>query len=386
MPEIFETAEIAGIQFKNRVLRSATMEDGADEKGFPGDALTKRYLALAYGSIGGIITGFMGVSAAGKSEQPGMVLLDEDDKIEPLRKIVDSVHEAGVPIIAQIAHCGKNGVGGKAFDVNKLSDAQLEEIVAQFIAAAIRAQKAGYDGVQIHFAHGYFLSEVISPATNHRKDKWGGNEEKRFYIAKRIIDGIRSELPDYPIFVKMHGEDGVKKGIHTEESVRIAKRMEEAGVSAIEVSTGISIMNGMGPLHGRIPAEMILSWYPQMMKLPGFIKKMMKPVMPKMMKSVEPAPRRYNVPQAKAIKKAVSIPVIVVGGIHDLDEIEQTIKEDHIDFVSMSRPLVLEPGLIGKYAQQKGTQAKCLECNHCIIGISQGQLRCWYGKVPEVIK
>ena len=108
--------------------------------------------------------------------------------------------------------------------------------------------------------------------------------------------------------------------------------------------------------------------------------------MPKMMKSVEPAPRRYNVPQAKAIKKAVSIPVIVVGGIHDLDEIEQTIKEDHIDFVSMSRPLVLEPGLIGKYAQQKATQAKCLECNHCIIGISQGQLRCWYGKVPEVIK
>ena len=82
----------------------------------------------------------MGVSAAGKSEQPGMVLLDEDDKIEPLRKIVDSVHEAGVPIIAQIAHGGKNGVGGKAFDVNKLSDAQLEEIVAQFIAAAIRAQ------------------------------------------------------------------------------------------------------------------------------------------------------------------------------------------------------------------------------------------------------
>ena len=247
-------------------------------------------------------------------------------------------------------------------------------------------KKAGFDAVQLHFAHGYLLSEVISPATNHRKDKWGGTEEKRFYIADRIISGIRKELPDYPILVKMHGDDRVRNGIHSEESVRIAKRMEQAGVSAIEVSCGLSIMNSMGPLYGKIPAEMILSWYPQMMELPGFMKKMMKPILPKFMKEKDPAPRRYNVPEAKAIKAAVNIPVIVVGGIHDLPEIEQTVTEDGIDFVSMARPLVLEPGLIGKYKAQKAQQARCLECNHCIIGISQGKLQCWYGKVPAEIK
>ncbi len=386
MIDIFAPADLAGIKLANRVLRSATMEDGADENGFPTEALTKRYLSLAKGGIGGIITGFIGVSSEGKAEQPGMVLLNEDAKIEPLCRMVEAVHDTGVPIIAQIAHCGRNSVSGKAFDINKLNDAQLEEIVSQFISAALRAKKAGFDGVQIHFAHGYFLSEVISPATNHRKDKWGGSEEKRFYIADRIISGIRKELADYPLLVKMHGDDRVKNGIHTEESVRIAKRMEQAGVSAIEVSCGLSIMNSMGPLYGKIPSEMILSWYPQMMGLPGFVKKVMRPILPKYMKEISPAPRRYNVPEAKAIKAAVNIPVIAVGGIHDLSEIEQTILEDGIDFVSMARPLVLEPGLIGKYKQQKAQQAKCLECSHCIIGISQGKLQCWYGKVPAEIK
>lgn len=386
MTDIFAPAELAGIMFQNRILRSATMEDGADEKGFPTEALAKKYLALAKGGVGGIITGFMGISVEGKAQQPGMVLLDEDAKIRPLKDLTDAVHTAGVPIIAQIAHCGRNSVSGKKFDVNKMSDAELENIITGFIAAAVRAQKAGFDGVQVHFAHGYFLSEVLSPATNHRRDKWGGSEEKRFYMAERIITGIKKELPGYPILVKMHGDDGVKNGVHADEAVRIAKRMELSGVSAIEVSRGLTVMNSMGPVYGRVPAEMILKVYPQMMGLPVFVKKVMKPMLPKMMKTVEPAPRRYNVDAAKKIKAAVHIPVIVVGGIHDLGEIEKTINDDGMDFVSMARPLVLEPGLVGKYKEGKADKAKCIECNHCIIGISTGNLKCWYGKVPESLK
>lgn len=383
MTDVFAPAELAGIRFQNRVIRSATMEDGADDKGFPTEGLTKKYLALAKGGVGGIITGFMGITAEGKAQQPGMVLLDDDAKIGPLKSLTDAVHEASVPIIAQIAHCGRNSVSGRKFDVNKMSDAELEKMITDFIAATVRTQKAGFDGVQVHFAHGYFLSEVLSPAANHRTDKWGGSEEKRFYVGERIISGIKKELPGYPIFVKIHGEDGVKNGIHADEAVRVAKRMEEAGVSAIEVSRGLSVMNSMGPVYGRVPAEMILKVYPQMMGLPGFVKKLMKPMLPKMMKTVEPAPRRYNVDAAKEIKEAVHIPVIVVGGIHDFSEIEKTINEDGIDFVSMARPLILEPGLIGKYKEGKAQKAKCIECNHCIIGISTGNLKCWYGKVPE---
>lgn len=206
MTDVFAPAELAGIRFQNRVIRSATMEDGADDKGFPTEGLTKKYLALAKGGVGGIITGFMGITAEGKAQQPGMVLLDDDAKIGPLKSLTDAVHEASVPIIAQIAHCGRNSVSGRKFDVNKMSDAELEKMITDFIAAAVRTQKAGFDGVQVHFAHGYFLSEVLSPATNHRTDKWGGSEEKRFYMGERIISGIKKELPGYPIFVKIHGE------------------------------------------------------------------------------------------------------------------------------------------------------------------------------------
>ncbi len=383
--DIFASANLAGIRLNNRILRSATDETEADDKGFPTEKLTKRYIALAKGEIGGIITGFMGVSEKGKAQQPGMLLIDNDEKIPAFSKMVAAVHDAGAPVIAQIAHCGSNGAYGKEFKVDKITAKQLEEISRQFIDAVIRAKKSGFDGVQLHFAHGYFLSQMISPATNHRRDDWGGSEEKRFHIADVIIKGIREQLPDYPVLVKINGEDDDKNGIHPREAVRISQRLEAVGVNAVEVSRGISFMKHMGPMYGHFPAEMSLAWYPGVKELPGFVKSMMKPGMPKMMGSIDPAPRKYNVDVAKKIKSAVHIPVIAVGGIHDLEEIESTINVDGIDFVSMSRPLILEPSLIQKYKQGRQTTAKCMECNHCGIGISQGRLQCWYGKIPSEI-
>lgn len=381
MINIFEPIELAGMKLNNRVLRAATDEGMANNDGNPTEKLIKLYENLAKGGIGGIITGYMAVSKEGESTMPGMVMMDSDERIEKLTEVVNRVHEFGIPIIAQLAHCGRNGVGGKAFNVNKISEDTIEHIIDDFTDAVIRAKKIGYDGVELHLAHGYFLSEMLSGHTNRRKDQWGGSALKRTRIVKEIMAGIRKALPDYPIWVKVNGDEIYKDGIHSEEVAEIAKMLESYGVNAIEVSCGIDTKQ-MGPLKGEIPVDMVINKYPGIKDLPKPIKAIVKSLIPTIMKEVK-SEKKYNVPSAKNIKKAVKIPVIALGGIHDLEDIESTINQDGIDLVSMSRPLILEPGLINKYKEQKAKSAKCLGCNYCMIGICNDPLRCYYGKLPK---
>lgn len=378
--DVFKTAEIAGIKFNNRILRAAT-DEGMGDHGYPTERLIKLYENLAKGGVGGIITGYMSVSTDGESDMPGMVMIESDDRISKLAEVVERVHALHTPIIAQIAHCGRNGVAGKTFQIGKISESTIERVADDFAKAVTRAYKAGYDGVELHLAHGYFLSEMVSLHTNKRKDKWGGSTKNRMRIVKLIMDKVRMELPDYPVFAKINGDEIYKDGIHAREASLIARLLEEYGVNAIEVSCGINFKE-MGPGKGKVPTEMILTAYPGIKELPGFVKAVAKPVIPKMMKDTS-ITTKYNVPSAKKIKESVGIPVIVVGGIHNLVDIKSTINEDGIDFVSMSRPLILEPGLVNKFKEAKSHEAKCLSCNHCFIGLYSSPLRCYYGKCPK---
>ncbi|URZ05679.1 NADH:flavin oxidoreductase [Clostridium felsineum] len=379
--DVFAPSELARIRLNNRIIRGATDEGLADESGNPTEKLIKLYETLAEGGVGGIITGYMSVSKDGESMMPGMTMIESDERITRLAKVVNRIHEMGTPIICQIAHCGRNGIAGKEFNVNKISEETIERVINDFACAAIRAEKAGFDGVEIHLAHGYFLSEILSPHTNKRKDKWGGSTEKRVRIVKEILMKIRFKLPNYPILVKVNGNEIYKDGIHTEECVQISRLLEKCGVGAIEVSCGID-WKQMGPARGKVPVEMIMHDYPGIKNLSKTVKTLVKPFIPMMMKEAS-VDRKYNVTVAKKIKELVGVPVIVIGGIHDLKDIESTINEDGIDFVSMSRPLILEPGLINKFKQQKEQKAKCLCCNYCLIGLYNAPVRCYYGKVPK---
>ena len=266
--------------------------------------------------------------------------------------------------------------------MNRISEDTINRVINDFVRAACRAYKAGFDGVELHLAHGYFLSEMLSAHTNKRKDQWGGTTENRMRIVKEIICKIRKELPEFPILAKVNGEERYKNGIHPEEAAKICKLLEACGLDAIEVSCGID-WTQMGPAKGKVPVDMILNCYPEIKTLPQPIKTVVKPFLPAIMKEAS-TEKRYNVPAARIIKDSVNIPVIVVGGIHDLEDIEKTIIDDGFDFVSMSRALILEPGLINKYKQKKSKEAKCLSCNYCLIGLYNEPLRCYYGKCKGV--
>lgn len=375
---IFAPTTIGGVHVKNRVVRAATDESMGDANGFPTAQLTALYERLAKGEVGAIITGYIAISEKGKSVFPDMCMLDADEKIPTYKTLTDTVHQYGTPIIAQIVHCGAQGAA-KYGKVCALKEDEIRTIIRQFIEAANRAYQAGFDGVELHCAHGYLLSEFLSSKKNNRHDNWGGSIENRFRIVDEILRGIKDILPQFPVWVKLNGSE--KGGVTEVLAAEYAMMMEQAGADAIEVSCGLSEDVFMFA-RGSVPFDMICHDYPAVKNVPKPLMKLAKPLVNKVLEP--PAPKRlYNVSAAKCIKEKVHVPVIAVGGIHDLPEIESVLGEHGLDAVSLCRPLILEPTLVQKYKSGKQTEAKCIECNYCMIGISQRPLRCYYGKLPN---
>ncbi|MCG8342506.1 MAG: NADH:flavin oxidoreductase [Chlorobiales bacterium] len=370
----------------------------ADERGAPTEALEKLYLRIAKGGAGAIITGYAGVQQDGKSSLSNMLMIDCDELIPAYRKLTDRVHEQGVPIILQIAHCGRqtrSAVTGmqtvapspvKDFIFNEeiphaLDDREIETIINNFVAAAERAKKAGFDGVQLHMAHGYLLAQFLSNHTNRRRDKWGGSTENKFRIISEIMRRTRESLGSYPVLAKINAYDGRPKGMRVEEAVEIARMLEAAGCDAIEVSSGtvedgLAIMRGPNP-----PVGALFNSSFRFKDMSPLIKTISSPFIRFSMRSPNPL-RGYNIKAAKAIKEAVSIPVITVGGLHDLSDISSAIESGSADYISMSRPFIIEPDIAGKFRQGKQTASRCIMCNYCALMIEVDKVKCYYGKLP----
>jgi len=395
--EIFKPVTLAGMTLRNRLIRSATHESLADGSGAPGAAHEKLYTALAKGGAGAIITGYAGVQQDGKSSLMNMLMINDDSLIPAYRKLTDAVHGHGTPIILQIAHCGRQTrsvVTGmptvapsplKDFIFNEerpheLSVGEIETIIGSFVAATGRARKAGFDGVQLQMAHGYLLAEFLSGYTNRRSDRWGGSIANKFRIVSEILRRIREEESDYPLLVKINGFDNRRGGMRSPEAVEIARQLEASGCSAIEVSSG-TVEEGLSVMRGPVfPSEALLASNFKFKSLPAPVKKALAPLLRLAMPSPKPW-RGYNLDAAKAIRQAVSIPVIAVGGIHTLKNITGVLDSGTADYISMSRPFVIEPNIVRKLQEGRQTASRCIECNYCAIMIEEYPLRCWYGKL-----
>jgi len=392
--KVFNPVTLAGITFPNRIIRSATYEGMNDENGKPTEQLLKKYSALARGGVGGIITGFIGINEQGRSGSH-MALLNSNENIEAYKELTQKLHDMGTPIIAQLNHCGgqtkEADTGMPVIAPSKISDykaremtgAEILEVVEAFVQGIKNAKEAGFDGVQIHIAHGYLLSEFVSPRMNRRTDEWGGNTENRFRIVKMIVEKARKEVGNYPIIAKINGYETLKNGMSVDESIKIAKLLEKVGCNAIEVSNG-TIKAGLATMRGNVPWQMIVAQNDRLNKMPQFAKSIIGKIAEKTFPQPQPK-SLYNLDAATAIKNAVSIPVIVVGGISTLNEIEDIIDQNKSDLVSLCRPFILESDLVNKFKAGKQTQAKCIQCNFCIIGVEKAPLRCYYGKVPASV-
>jgi 2,4-dienoyl-CoA reductase-like NADH-dependent reductase (Old Yellow Enzyme family) len=363
--------KIGSLEIKNRFIRSATFEGMATEDGYVTDKHLKLYKNLADGGVGLIITGYCFVQESGKAFEKQMSV-SSDRYIEGLSRIAEVVHKQGnnCKVALQIAHCGRqsrvleNTIAPSALEEKltrkiprEMTKEEIRETIEAFAQAIRRAKEAGFDAVQLHGAHGYIITQFLSPYINQRTDEYGGSIENRTRFLEEIyMRGVQLVGKEFPIFIKMNGVDFVKGGITISESTEVARRLERIGYAAIEVSAGI--------WEVAILKKKDLGWkstfLPESRMFVGTMN--------------EPA---YNLPHAKEFKKSVDIPVILIGGINSLSLVEQILTSGSADFVSFSRPLIREPDLPNRWLKGTGSdKVECIFCNGCLSTTVTPGLRC----------
>ncbi|MBQ2663412.1 MAG: NADH:flavin oxidoreductase [Clostridia bacterium] len=316
MKRIFEEVNLNGLKLKNRLIRSATWEGLADGEGHMPEKLYAIYEGLAKGGVGCIITGFTTVSDTDRYFG-GIARLSNDGLIPEHKRLTDIARAENCKIIAQLALGEYNRT-----EPDYLTDKDIADIISLFVKGAQRARKAGYDGVQIHAAHGFFLSRFISPASNHRQDKYSGGSSK---IIIDIMNGIRQAAPDLHITMKINCDDFIPNGLTPEMSMEICKQCAAAGIDSIEVSgNGTSVPNIRAGVN-----------------------------------------EAYFKDFALKLADETSVPVILVGGHRSIDNMEKILNEGKIECLSLSRPLVREPDLPKRWQGGDLAPSKCISCNMC---------------------
>jgi 2,4-dienoyl-CoA reductase-like NADH-dependent reductase (Old Yellow Enzyme family) len=396
MKKVFERSVIGPIELKNRILRSATHEGMGDRYGKPLKELYDLYEKLAKGGAGAIITGYVGIKQNGKTVV-NMRMFDKDEYVADYKPFNLKLKKYNTPVILQLVHGGSQTsskiTGGVLLSASptknyfgerskEASESEIEDIIDCFVKSIERAKEAEFTGVQVHAAHGYLLSEFLSPFLNKRKDRWGGNVENRFRILKEILQRSREKVGHFPIWVKISAFDENRNRKELEEMIEGCQMLQESGYDAIEVSCGYGLKDFDTIRVPKIPVDAMLALLPNFKKYSLFKKSVFKIVLPLLIKKYEPI-HNYNVKSAERIKKNVNIPVIVVGGIRKLEDIKNIIENTEIDFVSMCRPFIIEPNIVNKFQEHQSVESKCIDCGYCLLGVASKKLKCYFGKTER---
>ncbi|MDT8900677.1 NADH:flavin oxidoreductase [Anaeroselena agilis] len=359
---VFDPVTVGPLKLKNRFVRSATQDFMAEPDGAVSGREVELYRALAAGEVGMIITGHSYVQQPlGRASVRQNAIFD-DRFVAGYRRAAEAAHAHGAALVLQVSHAGRQTPpdwpegqapvapsavtdGSTGMTPRELTEEEIWSLVDAYAAAVGRAKASGCDGAQLHVAHGYLLSSFISPYTNGRTDKWGGSLENRVRILGEIMQRARRAAGDaYPILAKLNSTDGMPgEGYLTlDDVVATAKALEAWGVAAIEVSGGIREAKGV-------------------MSAPGIAR---------------PEQEAYFAAAAKAVKAAVKVPVILVGGLRSLAVMERVVADGSADLVALSRPLVKEPDLVARMRRGQA-KASCVSCNACF---NTAGLKCW---LPE---
>jgi len=351
--KMFEPTAIGTMEVKNRLIMAPMGTRLANESGAVTQRQIEYYAERAKGGIGAIITEVTCVDHPLGVTGPTNMTLHDNGYIGCHNELVEEVQAWGAKIICQLVHAGRqtkpasvkgmqpvapSAIPCKFLNVipRELSTGEVEDIVRRFVEAAVRAKTAGYDGIELHGAHGYLIAQFMSASSNHRKDRYGGDLHERMTFPLEIIQGIRKEVGlDYPVLFRFSADEFVDGGRELDESRKVAKILEEAGIDALHVSAGT---------------------YDSMITM------------------IEPMsyPEGWKIYLAEAIKNEVDIPVIGVGVIRTPEVAEEILEKERVDFLALGRTLLADP-----YWPQKAREGRDEDINRCIccnIGCIGGRI------------
>lgn len=350
MNTIFEPYQIRDMLVRNRFMRSATTSAYADAEGIVNDTIIRHYERMSRGEVGLIVKGHLYIMDNGKAHD-GMAGISNDLQIPMLRKLTDAVHKHDGHIVAQINHAGVVHQPDRAgpskyseddWTAREMSVDEIEAIVEGFGDAAERAMQAGFDGVQIHGAHGYLISQFLSRDVNKRSDAYGGSLDKRVKLLHDVYDEIRGRLGNEPVLIKLNSDDFSPEGFTVDDAVQVAKTLSDRGIDLIEVSGG-----GRG-------------------RRQDLRKRAAHPDHP------EAEFAGHGLKIKEAIKPT---PMGLVSGFKTLTAMEKAIDTGLTDMVSLSRPFIREPGLVASF--KKGQrESTCIRCDACRANFGVAMMQC----------
>ena len=376
---VFAPATLGPVTLRNRVIKAATFE-GRTRKQVVTDELIEFHRRFAAGGVGMSTVAYCAVSPEGSTDGRTIVLRPE--AVPGLRRLTDAIHEEGAAASAQIGHAGPvaspRATGHPALGPTRIfvplamrrtkavTEADIERITAQFADGARLAVEAGFDAVEIHLGHNYLLSAFLSPKLNTRDDQWGGSVENRSRFPRRVVRAVREAVgSSVAVLAKLNMADGVPGGLWLDESVQVAKLLEDDGcLDALELTGGSSLANPMYLFRGEAPVEEMAATMPRYVR-PGF-RLMSARFMP-----AYPFEEAYFLPYARQFRAELEMPLVLLGGITRLETMEQALAEG-FSFVAMARALLREPDLLLRMQQGKADESLCVHCNKCMPTIYRG--------------
>src|SRR5688572_20581473 len=375
-PDPFAPARLGPIALRNRIVKAATFE-GMSPESVVTDTLIEFHRRMAGGGVALTTVSYVAVSRDGMGA-PAEIYI-HPAAAPGLARIADAVHAEGARISAQLGHAGAVGMlpgkrtvgpsrgwtmmGGR---IAEISPAGIDEVVEQFAAGARMLAEAGFDAIELHFGHHYLLSSFLSPKWNRRSDEYGGPIENRARLALRVLHAVRAAAGrGVAVLAKLNMVDAVRGGLELEDSLRAAQLFERAGVlDALELTGGGSLANPMFLFRGDAPRAEMAKVLPPLVRL-GFR------LFGRALFRDYPFEEAYFLPMARRFRAALSLPLILLGGINTVATIRQAMAEG-FEFVAIGRALLRDPELVNKMAAGTATAGNCIHCNKCMVSIYSG--------------
>jgi 2,4-dienoyl-CoA reductase-like NADH-dependent reductase (Old Yellow Enzyme family) len=382
-PDVFAPARLGPVTLRNRTIKSATFE-GATPDGLVTDRLVEFHRAVAAGGVGMTTLAYCAVAPEGRTESRQIVMRPE--AVPGLRRLTDAVHAEGAAASAQLGHAGpvadarSNGVPalapsrffnplGMAF-CKVATEADVDRVVAAHADAAELAAAAGFDAVELHFGHDYLVSAFLSPKLNRRRDRFGGSVENRAEVARRTALAVRERVGDrLAVLAKLTMHDGVGGGQRPADSLAVARLLEADGaLDALVLTGGSSLLNPMFLFRGDPPVREFAAGLGSMhgpllrFGLRTFGGRFLRRY---------PFEETFLLPFAREFRAALSMPLVLLGGIASRDALDRAMAEG-FEFAAMARALLIEPDFVNRLRRDAATVSACIHCNRCMPTIYAG--------------
>ncbi|MDR2281127.1 MAG: NADH:flavin oxidoreductase [Gordonia sp. (in: high G+C Gram-positive bacteria)] len=398
----FAPAPLGPITPRNRLIKCATFE-GRTPDALVTDELIEFHRETAAGGVGISTVAYCAVAPEGRTDRHQILMVPE--AAAGLRRLTDAIHSEGALAAAQLGHAGPvaNSISNRAKALGpgripapmgmsatvRVDADDIKRVTRNFVDAARLAVDCGFDALEVHCGHNYLISSFLSPLLNHRRDGYGGSVVNRARLAREVLDAVRGAVGDEAaVWAKLNMFDGVGKpgrcrggrpwsGFNVDQACETAQLFEADGfIDAIEPTAGSSLLNPMYLFHGKPP----LAEFADAMK--GPIRTGMKAMGPVFLKHY-PYRDAYLLPLAAELRRSVSLPLILLGGITDRASM-QTALDSGFEFVAMGRALLREPDLPLRIKEDSSTVSRCVHCNLCMPTI-YSQTRCPIreGEVPD---